>query len=105
MRLVIFFAASFLAIFMDGIEFSPKRVFWLTMFAMLAIFNRMDTILLFLPALIYAIWKSPDRKNSLGYVILGSMPFLLWEVFSLFYYGFSISEHSLCEDEYWDRSA
>ena len=61
--------------------------------ASFALLNRMDTILLFLPALAatgYAVIgrgeATPRELLRLG--LLGLGPFLAWELFSLFYYGF-----------------
>ncbi len=59
----------------------------------LALLNRMDTVLLYLPALAasgYVIIRrgeaTPRELLRLGLFGLG--PFLAWELFSLFYYGF-----------------
>lgn len=59
----------------------------LALIAGLGITNRMDTALLFLPALFAAAWRS-GRWRSLGPLALGLAPFVAWEVFSLVYYGF-----------------
>jgi len=66
---------------------TPKTLFLLSLIAGLAAFNRMDTILLFLPAMICALWQKPHPR-SLVMVVLGFLPFVVWELFSLFYYGF-----------------
>ena len=55
--------------------------------AALATLNRMDTILLFIPALTHTWWKIRGAR-ALGAVAVGFTPFLVWELFSLFYYGF-----------------
>ena len=58
----------------------------LSLIAALAVTNRMDTILIFLPSLLvvyfragWKVWKP---------VLIGWSPFLAWALFSLFYYGF-----------------
>jgi len=65
---------------------------WIHFFAMglvaaLAAVNRMDTLLLYAPALLYAALGSRSPKAWSG-LALGFVPFLAWEVFSLAYYGF-----------------
>jgi arabinofuranosyltransferase len=49
--------------------------------------NRMDTLLLYLPALAWALREIP-RKQAARLLAIGFSPFLAWELFSLFYYGF-----------------
>ncbi len=62
-------------------------IFLLALIAGLATFNRMDTILLFLPALIFVVYTMPGWKSAKA-LLLGFSPFLCWEIFSLWYYGF-----------------
>jgi arabinofuranosyltransferase len=66
---------------------SLTTLFQLSLTAGLAMTNRMDSLLLFLPALLTRTWQVRSRKAvvSLG---LGFTPFALWEGFALFYYGF-----------------
>ncbi|GMR11348.1 MAG: hypothetical protein BMS9Abin28_2178 [Anaerolineae bacterium] len=49
--------------------------------------NRLDLLLLVLPALAYETWRSRNDK-PLRYVALGLTPLIAWEVFSIVYYGF-----------------
>src|SRR5204863_239512 len=53
----------------------------------LGVTNRMDTLLLFGPALALALGRRPGPR-ALGEVLLGMVPFLAWEVFAVVYYGF-----------------
>ncbi len=49
----------------------------------------MDSVLFFIPALIYAWTKDFRNVRGIGLLLAGFSPFmLLWEMFSLFYYGF-----------------
>jgi arabinofuranosyltransferase len=64
-----------------------QYVFLLALIAGLATLNRMDTLLLFIPALIVVFCQFPGWK-SVKALLLGFSPFLCWEVFSLCYYGF-----------------
>ncbi|MCA9945311.1 MAG: hypothetical protein KC449_17630 [Anaerolineales bacterium] len=66
---------------------SFKTLFWLAFIAALAAFNRLDSILLFLPALLYKAW--PLRgKRALLFLGAGFLPLLIWLGFATFYYGF-----------------
>ena len=80
--------AIFLFIFLEKSEnFDNKTIFRLSFVACLAIINRMDTILFFVPALIFV---SVKRRSWSGikWMAVGFLPFFLWEIFSIFYYGF-----------------
>jgi len=64
------------------------RLLLLSLLAALGMLNRMDTALLFLPPLAYAAWQMPaGRLVRLRLLATGAIPFLLWSLFSLFYYG------------------
>jgi len=92
---------GFLLLYLKDDACTPRRLGWLSLIAALGGVNRLDTLLLYLPALAYAalqVWldHSPQRHRerrvslfSILYpVVLGFLPLILWEVFSLFYYGF-----------------
>jgi len=64
-----------------------KRLFHLCLIASLVVLNRMDMLLLVAPTLL-AVWWPQRSLRSVGQVILGFLPFILWEVFAIFYYGF-----------------
>ncbi len=66
---------------------SGRKLFYLSLLASLAMLNRMDTILLFAPFLVVSFWDKPSWKK-IQTVLLGFVPFFLWECFSLVYYGF-----------------
>lgn len=66
---------------------SPRRLLWLSLIAALGVTNRMDTLLLYAPALALAFFEARSLR-SLGLVAVGFAPFALWELFSLFYFGF-----------------
>ncbi|MCD4674143.1 MAG: glycosyltransferase family 39 protein, partial [Anaerolineaceae bacterium] len=83
--------SHFLAVLFFLLFFNAKKetssFFWLSLIASLAILNRMDTALIYLPALVYAFWQVRSKK-ALLYLLLSQLPFLLWELFATFYYGF-----------------
>jgi arabinofuranosyltransferase len=60
---------------------------WLALVACLGMLNRMDAILLFLPSLIHVALLI-DRKEACMSIAKGFIPAVLWEVFSVIYYGF-----------------
>lgn len=66
---------------------SERRLVWLALLACLGTLNRMDTILFYAPALAWELWQRRTLR-ALGSVLLGFVPMLLWEMFSLVYYGF-----------------
>lgn len=64
-----------------------RELFLLSLIAGLAAFNRMDTFLFYLPVFLAIVWMQPNRK-TLYCMLAGLTPFLLWELFSIVYYGF-----------------
>lgn len=69
-----------------GAPESDTRLLRLSLLAGLATLNRMDTVLLFLPALTWELWRSPTSPRF-TLVFLGFVPFVLWEGFATVYYG------------------
>ncbi len=66
-----------------------KQLFWMSLLAGLAALNRTDTVLFYLPLLIYqwAALRGQWVKASLV-AFAGFLPIIFWELFSLMYYGF-----------------
>ena len=64
-----------------------KTLFLVSLMAAISAFNRLDTILLFAPAVIYCFIKSP-KSGRVSAIFVGFLPLIIWEVFSLIYYGF-----------------
>ena len=60
----------------------------LALIASLAAVNRLDTLLLYLPALAHALVRF-RRWRGLALVAAGFAPLVAWELFSLVYYGFA----------------
>ena len=65
----------------------PRRQLALGLIAGLLMLNRMDTILLTLPALAVDFWQERSPRTALR-LAAGFAPFLAWELFALFYFGF-----------------
>jgi len=68
-------------------DLTHRRLGWLALIAGLAATNRIDTLLIFIPSLAAAAYPLRGRK-ALGRIALGMLPLLVWEAFSLLYYGF-----------------
>jgi arabinofuranosyltransferase len=82
--LVVFFVLYF------GKAPELRRLFGLTVLTALLAINHADTVLLVLPALAATAWQQRNTRGSLRMLILGSLPFVAWEFFSLVYYGFPL---------------
>jgi len=65
----------------------PGRLLPLAVLAGLGTLNRMDMLLLYLPALALAATERPPRETARALAI-GFAPFAAWELFSILYYGF-----------------
>lgn len=106
--------AGFFALYLSDHPVTPNRLSVLSLIACLGALNRLDTLLLFGPALLESVWSSQEgatanpthseasnRNTSnlihhrlllliqrMGLVLIGFLPFVAWEVFSIIYYGF-----------------
>jgi len=69
-------------------KFTLKNLFLLSLIASLATLNRQDCILLYFPPLVYAWWQTENKKQGFILLCLGFVPLVLWEIFSVIYYGF-----------------
>ncbi len=78
--------AAFLVALFHG-DRRPRSIFCLSLLAHGCILNRMDTALLVWPALAWAVWAARGRRTLLA-ALAGTAPFVLWELFSVAYYGF-----------------
>ncbi len=78
--------ALFLWLYLKDPSLPPRRLWQLSLLAGLLVLNRMDLLLLVAPALAHAFWERRGLQ-SLGLVLLGFVPFLAWELFSIVYYG------------------
>lgn len=76
--------AVFLVIFLA----ERPNLLHLALISSLIALNRTDALLLIAPALLFAWRKADNRGKALGRMALGFLPFLLWTLFSLFYFGF-----------------
>jgi arabinofuranosyltransferase len=79
--------AIFVLVWLRGKE-TDKKLLWLAFIAALAAVNRLDTLLFFLPVVVYEWWQRKDKVQVAGQIALGFIPLAAWEIFSLIYYGF-----------------
>ncbi len=77
---------AFYFLFFQGVK-SPKQIFWLSFIASLGLLNRMDLALVFAPALLMVLWQTRNWQ-TVKWLALGQVPFILWEIFATLYYGF-----------------
>lgn len=66
---------------------AAKKTLLLSLFASLAMVNRLDTCLLLIPAIIYFLWQNKQWQAWL-WLTLGSLPIVSWLLFAWSYYGF-----------------
>jgi arabinofuranosyltransferase len=66
---------------------SPRAIFRLSLAAAAVGLNRLDLLVVVLPALIQALWEA-RRPRLLLQVLAGITPLIAWELFSVLYYGF-----------------
>jgi arabinofuranosyltransferase len=78
--------AAFFAVYFRQGASANSRLSKLAWIAGLAALNRLDTLLIFAPALIEAARTVPLRR-ALATIALGFTPMLAWECFSIVYYG------------------
>ena len=63
--------------------------FLLALFTALLGMNRLDALLLVLPALLIHVSQN-HRRTDVGALALGLLPLVAWEIFALIYYGFPL---------------
>lgn len=73
-------------------SFTVNELAWYTGVASLAFVNRIDSLLLYAPVLMWLVATSFPalRWRVLQAVALGAVPALAWELFALIYYGFAL---------------
>jgi arabinofuranosyltransferase len=83
--------AAFFYFYFKKETYDKKSILILSLFSSLLLLNRMDSILLVIPALAYAFFLKRDKNQSIFvyflFAFIGFLPFLFWETFSFIYYG------------------
>lgn len=89
--MLFFLAACFLSIYFKSELYNGKKMLLLALLVALIAMTRMDAVLMFAPMAVYVFLAKRDGVSfpkAVGIGILGLSPFVLWEVFATFYYGF-----------------
>lgn len=100
------FIIYYFSVYEKNQGFNNRQILKLALLEGAIIFARMDAGLIFLPLCIFAGMK--HSANSMGdYIlhclkrlcvaVLGVLPFIIWEIFSLFYYGSLIPNTALAK--------
>jgi arabinofuranosyltransferase len=82
-----FLLMLFYALWLRRNEAQIRPTFALSLVAAFGLVSRMDTAVLYAPALLVWLWQERNWR-TLRAMCLGFLPFLLWEAFAIFYYGF-----------------
>ena len=82
-----FLAVCFFGYFLVNEKDNQRHVIGLSFLAGLAMLNRLDTILIYLPVLAWVTWQSSNKLKTIWSSFVGLLPVVLWELFTLFYYG------------------
>lgn len=91
--LLYFLSAVFYYIFFNKDEYSNRELFLMGLAVGLVGVTRMDAVLFFVIPVCYAyLFKRKDCSfiKCVGIGLLSLSPFIVWELFSLFYYGFFV---------------
>jgi len=82
--------AIFLLVYIKSMKkFNLKILFVLSIITAFGAINRLDTVVFFLPCLVFVFLKLPKIKGA-KVVIMGLVPAIIWKGLALFYYGFPL---------------
>jgi len=89
--MLFFLASLFLVVYYENEAYDAKKLLRIAILISLITMTRMDAVLIFAPMACYAYLVK--RKNvkfgkAVGIGVLGLLPFILWEIFVTFYFGF-----------------
>ena len=89
--MLFFLGACFVKIYFEHERYTSKNMLILALLVALIAMTRMDAVLIFAPMALYVFLLKRDGVSfgkAVGLGVLGLLPFVLWEVFATFYYGF-----------------
>ncbi len=89
--MLFFLGAVYAKIYFRNERYDAKNMLYLALLTALVAMTRMDAVLIFAPMSVYVYLVRRDGVSFVKAVLLGIvglMPFVLWELFSTFYYGF-----------------
>jgi arabinofuranosyltransferase len=67
---------------------SRRKLFWVSFVASCGLVNRLDTIVIFLPGMLYLLYEHRAALKDWWLAGLAQSPIIAWELFALIYYGF-----------------
>ena len=83
--------AVFMKRYFSSERYEAKSMFIIAILVALIAMTRMDAVLIFVPMALYVYLTKRDGVSfgkAVGIGILGLLPFVLWEIFATWYYGF-----------------
>ncbi len=89
--LLFFLSALFMKILFGNDWYDWKKLLFMALILSALAMARMDSVLLFVPVIVWAFLFKRDNVGIIKMIllgILGLLPFLLWEAFATFYFGF-----------------
>ena len=89
--LLFFLSALFLLTLRNKERFDGKSMLILALLISLLAMARMDSVLIFVPVIVWIYLFKRENVSfikAVGIGILGLLPFILWELFACFYFGF-----------------
>jgi arabinofuranosyltransferase len=103
-----FLLTLFFVVFFSEAE-GRRRLVFLSLIAALGMVSRMDTALLYAPALAFTFWQTRSWRSAFA-AVLCFLPFFLWEMFATFYYGFPFPNSAyaklnagVSQSDYWQH--
>ena len=91
--MLFFLAALFLKEYFKTEKYNAKQMLYLAVLISLIAMTRMDAVLMFIPMILYVYLMKRENVTfvkAVGIGMAGLSPFIIWEFFSLFYYGFFV---------------
>lgn len=89
--MLFFLGALFLKLYLRHERYDARNMLYLALLISVIAMTRMDAVLIFAPMAVYVYLLRRDGVSfakAVGLGITGLLPFILWELFSTFYYGF-----------------
>lgn len=84
-------AALFMVVYFENETFYSGDLFKIAILISLIAMTRMDAVLIFAPMAVYVFLAKREQVSfprAVGIGVFGLLPFILWEVFATFYFGF-----------------
>ena len=83
--------ACFMKLYFSSERYNAKKMLILAVLVALIAMTRMDAVLIFVPMALFVYLTKREGVSfpkAVGIGVIGLLPFVLWELFATFYYGF-----------------